>query len=156
MITPLDIQNKEFSKGLRGYKEVEVDSFLDEVIRDYERLIKENEELKEKNEIIQKKLEHYDNIEDTLKNTLVVAQKTAEEVNINAKNKSQQIIESAEHEAKKIIEKAQYEVVEIQKEYENIKKEMLVFKMRFNTLLKSQLETSEKFFEEIGDIDEDE
>ena len=48
MITPLDIQNKEFKKSFRGYKESEVDQFLDEIIEDYEKLYKENIELKDK------------------------------------------------------------------------------------------------------------
>lgn len=48
MLTPLDIQNKEFNNSFRGYKESEVDSFLDEIIIDYERVYKENIELKDK------------------------------------------------------------------------------------------------------------
>ncbi|MTI69917.1 MAG: DivIVA domain-containing protein [Firmicutes bacterium] len=155
MITPLEIQNKEFKKGLRGYKEVEVDSFLDEVITDYEKIYKENIELKDKLSMLNDQIKHYDDIEDTLQNTLVVAQKTAEEVNLNARNKSQQIIDEAEEKARQIIEKAHQEVVEIQKEYEDVKKETLVFKMRFKTLLKSQLESMEEYFEE-QDIKNDE
>lgn len=48
MITPLDIQNKEFKKTIRGYKESEVDQFLDDIIKDHENLYKENLELKDK------------------------------------------------------------------------------------------------------------
>lgn len=39
MITPLEIQNKEFRRGIRGYKEDEVDEFLDKIILDYEKLL---------------------------------------------------------------------------------------------------------------------
>ena len=35
MIKPIDIQEKTFSKGVRGYREEEVDKFLDEVMVDY-------------------------------------------------------------------------------------------------------------------------
>ena len=48
MLTPLDIHNKVFSKGVRGYKLEEVDAFLDEVIRNYESLFRENRELKKR------------------------------------------------------------------------------------------------------------
>ena len=48
MITPLDIQNKVFKKGIRGYNAKSVDIFLDEVIEDYEKIYKENIEFKDK------------------------------------------------------------------------------------------------------------
>src|SRR5690554_51901 len=100
MLTPLDIQNKEFKKGIRGYKEDEVDEFLDEIMINYEKLFKENAELKDKIENAQQQVEQYKNIENTLKNTLVVAQNTAEEVKSSAQKKSQLIIEEAEIKAK--------------------------------------------------------
>ena len=46
MITPLDIQNKEFAKGVRGYKEDDVDGFLDLLTLDMEKLLEENKKLK--------------------------------------------------------------------------------------------------------------
>ena len=46
MITPHDIQNKVFARGVRGYKEEEVDGFLDLLTADYERVIDENDNLK--------------------------------------------------------------------------------------------------------------
>lgn len=154
MITPLDIQNKEFNVGFRGYKMEEVESFLDDLIVDYEKLYKENIELKDKIARVTENLNHYDNIEDTLKNTLVVAQKTAEEVNLNAKQKAEQIIKEAEESSRKIIEKSNTEVINIQRQYEEIKKEINIFKMRFETLLKSQIETFENYYNELNNDNE--
>lgn len=151
MLTPLDIQNKEFGKGFRGYSQSEVEDFLDQIIVDYEKLYKENKEFKEKISMLNDQLNHYDNIQDTLNNTLVVAQKTAEEVNLNAKNEAEQIIKEANQKAKSIINEAHSEVIKIQEEYENIKKEMLVFKTRFKTLIKSQLETIDVYFNDVKD-----
>ena len=48
MITPIEIENKEFKKGIRGYNQDEVDEFLDMVKEDFEQLYRENLELKEK------------------------------------------------------------------------------------------------------------
>lgn len=141
MLTPLDIQNKEFKKAMRGYKETDVDSFLDEIIIDYEKLYKENIELKDKIEVLNDQLKHFNKLEETLQNTLVVAQSTAEEVSLNAKKKSELILMEAEDRAKKIIDEANKEVIRIQNEYETIKKDMMVFKTRFRTLLQSQLES---------------
>ncbi|SHH69358.1 cell division initiation protein [Caloranaerobacter azorensis DSM 13643] len=149
MLTPLDIQNKEFSKSIMGYKETEVVSFLDEVAADYEKLYKENLELKDKVSVLNEKVEYYQNIEKTLQNTLVVAQNTAEEVSHNAKKEAELIIREAEENARKIIEDAHNEVVKIQKKYEEIRKELLIFKTRFKTFLSSQLETVDMFLNEV-------
>lgn len=141
MLTPMDIQNKEFKKGLRGYKEDEVDEFLDEIMLHYERLYKENSELKEKIENAHNQVEQYKNIEETLKNTLIIAQNTAEDVKGNALKKSNLIIEEAEIQAKEIIRKANRDVDDIRSEYEEVKKQMEIFKTRYKTLLQSQLES---------------
>ena len=141
MLTPLDIQNKEFRKGIRGYSEKEVDNFLDEVIADYEKIYKENIDYKEKISMLNEQLNHFNDIEETLKNTLVVAQSAAEEVRINARKKAELIIREAEENGKGLIEKARNEVLTIQKEYENLRKEISVFKTRYKTFLKSQLES---------------
>ncbi|SNR91116.1 cell division initiation protein [Anaerovirgula multivorans] len=141
MLTPLDIQNKEFKKGFRGYKEDEVDEFLDEIMVHYEKLFKESSELKDKVEKAHQQVEQYKNLEETLKNTLVVAQNTAEEVKSSASKKSQLIIEEAEMKAKEIINKADRDVQGIRSEYDEIKRQMEIFKTRYKTLLQSQLET---------------
>lgn len=152
MLTPLDIQNKEFKRSIRGYKEDEVDEFLDEIMVHYEKLFKENAELKDQVEAIKKQLEQFTDIEETLKNTLVIAQNTAEDVKSNASKKAQLIIDEAELKAKEIIEKAKKDVEDVALEYENVKKQMQIFKTRYRTLLMSQLdalEIDEKEMEEL-------
>ncbi|MDK2918308.1 MAG: cell division initiation protein [Candidatus Petromonas sp.] len=146
MITPLDIQNKEFSKSFRGYNESEVDEFLDKIIESYEKLTSENIELKDKNKLLSEQLDKYNSLEKTLKDTLVVAQSTAEEVAMNANKKAEIIIKEAEDKAKKIIEKANNEVIEINKEYEEVRKEFEIFKTRFKTLLEAQLDSINNSF----------
>ena len=140
MLTPLDIQNKEFKKAFRGYSEDEVDEFLDQIMIDYEKLYKENAELKEKIEKTQDQMDKYKNIEETLKNTLIVAQSSAEEVRSNASKKSELIIEEAEQRAKEILQNSRLEVEKVKQEYEDVKKQMQIFKTRYKTLLQSQLD----------------
>ena len=70
MITSMDIENKEFKKGFRGYHEEEVDEFLDLVKEDFENLYRENLDLKEKLKLYQEQVSRYKSIEDTLKETL--------------------------------------------------------------------------------------
>ncbi len=140
MLTPMDIHNKEFKKVIRGYKEEEVDEFLDKVVADFERLYRENGELKDRLNLYNEKVESYAMMEKTLQNTLIVAQTTADEVVLNARKKSEMIIKEAEDQAKKIREDASNSVINITREYEGIKKEVQVFKTRFRTLLEAELE----------------
>lgn len=140
MLTPMDIQNKEFKKGFRGYSEDEVDEFLDQIMIDYEKLYKENMELKEKIEKTHDQMDKYKNIEETLKNTLIVAQSSAEEVRGNALKKSELIIGEAEQQAKEILHNSRSEVEKVKQEYEEVKKQMQIFKTRYKTLLQSQLD----------------
>lgn len=149
MLTPLDIQNKEFRKGVRGYKEVEVDAFLDEIMMDYENVYKENIELKDKIAMLNDQLKHYNKIEETLQNTLVVAQSTAEEVKINARKNAELIVKEAEDDSRRILEEARNEVLKAREEYEAIKRDMLVFKTRFKTLLQSQLESVNDYHNDL-------
>ena len=79
MYTPLDIENKKFSKQMmNGYSVEEVDDFLDELTVDYEKLYKESNENKNKISELEANLVKYKNLESTLQNTLVMAQSAAE------------------------------------------------------------------------------
>jgi len=143
MLTPLDIHNKEFKKGMLGYSQDEVDAFLDKVEEDYEKLCKENVDLKNRINILQEKLNHYKNMEDTIQNALVVAQTTAQDVVSSSYKKGEVIFNEAEHRAKILVEQANAEVVKINEQFNQIKKQMEIFKTRFRTLLHAQLESME-------------
>lgn len=149
MLTPMEIHNKEFKKAMRGYKEEEVDEFLDKVVTDFERLYRENGELKDKISVVNERVDNYSLMEKTLQSTLVVAQTTAEDVVASARKKSEVIIREAEEQAKKIIEEANNSVVDIHREYENLKKDVQIFKTRFKTLLESELEALNSNLEEL-------
>ncbi len=140
MLTPLDIENKRFSKGLKGYNVDEVDDFLDQLTEDYEKLYRENADLKIKIEESVKDLEHYKNVEQTLQNTLVMAQSTAEDIKSNAQNRADQIIRDAQSEAKRATESITKEEFEIRKRTEELKRQFGVYKAKMEALLISQLE----------------
>lgn len=153
MITPLDIQNKEFQKVFRGYKEADVDMFLDEIVEDYENIYKENMELKDKIVALSEQIKRYNNLEETLKDTLIVAQSTADEVTTVARNKAEVIVEEAEIKAKKLISTAEDDVKNIRKEYEYLKKEIFIFKTRYKSFIEAQLITLDEFYSKIEDQD---
>ena len=141
MLTPLDIENKKFSKQMmNGYSVAEVDDFLDELTADYEKLYKENADLKEKLETANNNLTQYKSIETTLQNTLVMAQSTAENIQNVAKQQADQLIKEAESEAKQSVLELEQEVVLKQKEIKNNKKQFDIYKAKMESLLISQLE----------------
>ena len=137
MIAPIEIENKEFKKGLRGYKEDEVDEFLDLVKEDYEQLYRENAELKEKVRLYQDQINKYENIEETLKATLVRAEASAEDTTNAANKKAKIIVEEADLKAKQIIDQANNEVIEIRREYNSLVKEFKVFRNKLRSKIRS-------------------
>ena len=141
MLTPLDIENKRFSRArLGGYNVEEVDDFLDQLIDDYERMYKENAELRNQVEENRKDLEHYRSVERTLQNTLVMAQTTAEDIKANAQSRAEQIIRDAQSEARRSSEEISKEEFEIRKRTEELKRQFGVYKAKMEALLISQLE----------------
>ena len=141
MITPLDIDNKKFSKQMvNGYNVEEVDDFLDELTTDYSKNYKEVNELRAKVEELNNSLVQYKTIESTLQNTLVMAQSTAEEVKNVAKQKSEQIITDARAAAEKQVNELNNEILTKQKSLDDIKKQFDIYKAKMESLLISQLE----------------
>ena len=141
MITPLDIENKKFSKQMmNGYSVEEVDEFLDELAVDYTKAYKESTELKSKVDELEKSLLHYKTIETTLQNTLVMAQSAADEVKDLAKQQAEQLIREAEGSARKSVDELNGQIIIKQKELEDIKKQFDVYKAKMESLLISQLE----------------
>ncbi|WP_110952893.1 DivIVA domain-containing protein [Anaerosinus massiliensis] len=140
MLTPLDIHNKEFKRSFRGYNEDEIDEFLDKVVKDYEQLYRENLDLKESIDRLKSKVEHFQHLENTLHNTLVVAQETAEEVKLNAKKEADLILKEAKVNGQKLIDEATGKVRQRITEYEELEKQSQVYRTKMRTLLLTQLE----------------
>lgn len=138
-LTPLDIVNKEFKHGFRGYSEDDVNEFLDEIVRDFEALIRENDELKENTSGMTERLEQYRKLEATLQSTLVVAQQTAEQVKVAARKEAELIIREAESKAQQIVLQAEEKSKATMHEFERLKRESDQFKARVKSLLESQL-----------------
>ena len=140
MLTPLDIENKRFTRTLKGYNVDEVDDFLDQLTLEYEKLYRENAEYKEEVEQYKRDLEHYKNVEHTLQNTLVMAQSTAEDIKAMAQKQAEQMIRDAQIQAKQGVENIIKEEFEIRRRTEDLKRQFDVYKAKMEALLISQLE----------------
>lgn len=107
MITPMDIHNKTFSKGLRGYSEEEVNDFLRQIVTDYEQIYREHREMEEEMDQMKVKLANYEKISDTMTATLQLAKDTAENVKKNAKRNADILISNAKMEGARQVKDAE-------------------------------------------------
>lgn len=155
-LSPMDIHNKEFNRTFRGYSEEEVNEFLDQVIRDFESLIKEKKQLEQRNEELQEKLSHFSNIEESLSKSILVAQETAEEVTTNAKKEGQLIIKESEKNADRIINDALSKARKISMEIDELKRRAATYQTRFRNLVEAQLEMLDNSdWDVLKDIEEE-
>lgn len=146
MITPMDIENKDFKKGFRGYNEDEVDEFLDKVKEDFENLYRENLDLKEKIKLYQEQVSRYKTIEKTLNDTLITAQAAAKDTCDAANKKAKIIVEDAELRSKQIIENCKEKIVVLTKEYDDLVKEFKIFRNKFKSLIQDEMTNLDEIF----------
>jgi cell division initiation protein len=169
--TPNDLQNVVFKKSvIRGYHEDSVHEVIDKVVEDYNFLMRENIELKDKVAMLNEGIRHYKNIEESIQNTLVMAQSTSEEIKKNsfektqnmikeaqlrtqkmledAQGQSEKMIEEAQVRAQKALEEANREVSKIHREYEEARRKLQLYKTKSESLLMSQLEMLKLVMEE--------
>ena len=134
-LTPLDIQQKEFKKGFRGYDPSDVDEFLNKIAKEYEIIFSENKQLKEQILKLQDEIKKYIEMERTLREALVSAQKSAHEMKTQAKQRAELIIKEAELNAEKIIEDARLEAKEILREIKEMSKKKEMMKLELKAVL---------------------
>lgn len=141
MITPLDIENKKFSKKtFNGYDPEEVDVFLDDLTKDYESLYRQSSENQKVVDDLKSQLEHYKQIETAMQGTLLMAQNAAEEAKNTAKKEAEHIIKEAESKAKESTTGLDSEIKLKKKELDELQKQFDVYKAKMESLLISQLE----------------
>jgi len=139
-ITSMDISNKEFKKSMRGYNPDEVEDFLDKIAEDYEEMYKENTSLREKFALLNEKLDHYKDIENTIQNTLLLAQNTSEQTRKTANDEAESIIRRSNDESKRIIEKANNQVIKINDDFEMTKNDFTKFVAKYRNFMKTQMD----------------
>lgn len=140
-ITPLDIHQKVFKKAaFRGYDIDEVDEFLEKIGREFEILYTENQRLKERLNRAEEQMKDYIDMEKTLKETLIAAQKSSGELKLNAEKESELIIRESEISAEKLVESAKNEARMIMKEIAKLKQQKKLIKLDLKSLLDSYYE----------------
>lgn len=164
-----DINSQKFEKAAFGYKQEDVDGFLNELAADYSQLEKENEEINAKLQVLADKVREYRKDEDAVRDALLFAQKEghrvvseanakAEEVLSNAKSESDKIIGNATLDSRKAVDDLK---VQIKKEQDNLsflQKKVADFKKDLFDMYKLHLEliTSMPQYEDEDDEDDEE
>ena len=149
-ITSLEIKDKTFSTRFRGFDQEEVDEFLDIVVRDYEDLVRSNHDKDLHIKSLEDRLSYFDEMKDSLSQSVLIAQDTAERVKQAAAERSNNIIHQAEQDAQRLLEEAKYKANEILRhatdnakkvavETEELKNKSRVFHQRLKSTIESQL-----------------
>ncbi len=120
-ITPYDIQNKQFPVRFRGFEMQEVSDFLEMLREEIEEVLRENASLKEQMSKYEARLKEYQQMEDTLKETLVSSQEMIKTFKENAKKEVELTLQEAEMNAAKIIRGAQDKAIKIHEDIADLK-----------------------------------
>jgi len=143
MFTPSDIQRKVFTKGVRGYREEEVDDFLDEITSDFEALLRENESLRETNAGLAKENARVKESETGVYQTLESAKELMAEIASSAEKRAEIVLKNAELDAERIRREADESVERLTDRANALNTRWELFSARFRNLLETELERFE-------------
>ncbi len=140
MITPVDIEQKEFTRGVRGYKEEEVDTFLNLIILEMENLIRTNKELSEENSKLKEELATSRSTESEVLDTLETAKRLMNEISASAEKRAEVLLKNAELDADLIRREARETSERFMDESKNIRSRVTVLREKYKNLLEAELE----------------
>lgn len=120
-VTPLDLKQQRFQTVMRGYDRGEVNAFLAEAAEDYENAVRENERLRQELAKSEAVLNEHRSQEKNLRNTLLTAQKLADDIKDNAEQEAARILRDAEGRAELTLQKSQSRVEEVQREIDGLR-----------------------------------
>ncbi len=140
MFSVNQINEKKFEKSALGYKPESVDSFLFEVSEAYNAVVEENKQLQKKIQVLAEKIQEYREQEDSLRDTLLTAQRLGDSLLKESKSKADIIIKDATAKADKIVENAQKKLEGEQIALTKMQREVSGFKTRLMSLYKTHIE----------------
>ncbi|MEG0291372.1 MAG: DivIVA domain-containing protein [Anaerovoracaceae bacterium] len=139
MITPAEIQNKDFSKSLRGYNEEEVDMFLDLITLDLEKLIKENINLKAQVATLEKEKGDIDGTDISIRETLETAKALMDDISASSEKRAQNLLRNAEADAAILIKDAKLQSERLKEESAELARNYKVFREEYKRMLEREL-----------------
>ena len=140
MITPTDIENKEFSRAKKGYNEEEVDEFLDLIILDMEKLIRENRQLKDELSKAHVQVDKHMSTETSVYETLEAAKSLMNDIAASAERRAEILLKNAELEASLITREARESIAKYTDEGNRLKERVETLRERYKKMLETELE----------------
>ncbi|MCK4596704.1 DivIVA domain-containing protein [bacterium] len=137
-ISPLEIEQQSFNKAFRGYDPVEVTTYLEMLAGEFEGLIAENAELKEKMKEFSARLKSYQELEQTLQDTLLTSQKTAEDTKRNVEKEADLIIKEAHLESERMLEEAKLRLTDLNRKISDLQMSKKRYVSEFKAFLSAQ------------------
>src|SRR5574341_11521 len=147
-VTPLDIQQKRFHMGFRGYDRTEVEMFLDLVRDEMESLMREVTELREFRQSYDQRLSELNEKEETVKNTMLLTQKLVEELKENARKEAALVVKDAEVRSQQIVGASQTEKAKLEGDIQELRRRKHHFLQDIKKVVEMHLEMVN--FEEAG------
>ena len=144
MITPNDIATKDFKKVAVGYSPEEVDTFLDDIYEDYEKLYRESQKEKAKVTAVAEDTDRFKNLEKSIERTLRFAESAAEETKAAAKAEAEAILSEAKAQAQEILSAARTKSYELEQDIMALENRYELMKTRVKLLLYAEIELLDK------------
>ncbi len=154
MLTPIDIQSRTFKGGL-GYDRKDVDTFVAEVVDNYEKLYKENQDMSRKIEVLTAALAQYKTIEKSLQKALLLAQKTSEDIKKQAHASAKVIEDEARNRASLIISDSKNELESIHRKSMALIQQYELYRSQFEQLARTQVQLlkSDSFNIDVAELE---
>jgi cell division initiation protein len=136
-ITPFDIQQQQFSVRFRGFDVREVDSFLEQIVDEFETMIRENADRQREIQRLRGEIQEHRDREEALKDAMVNAQKTLDTMKINAEKEAELIVAEAEVKAEKILSNAHNRLTQIHEDIAELKRQRMQLEVELETVLET-------------------
>ncbi|HEB84842.1 MAG TPA: DivIVA domain-containing protein [Bacteroidetes bacterium] len=158
-LTPLDIRKQEFGKQMRGYDAEEVRSFLEMVADEYEALLAEREELAKQAEFHEAKLKEYQEMESSLQDAMMNAQKAGKAAESESTKRAELILQQAELDAERMLQDARKRHQRLLDDIHRLEGQRRAYLLKMKQILRGQIELIEileqESPEEPGSIEHD-
>jgi DivIVA domain len=143
----------KFDTVFRGYDKYQVQKFLDDVIKNYELLLRRSQKTAEENKKLTEQIAYYQKIEDTMNRAIYTAESAGDQIKKNARTEAEQLINEARRNASRIINDALLKAERAQNHADQLKRNTNVLKRRLRQIIQNQLEVIDEMdrvnFEEI-------
>lgn len=140
MITPSDIENKQFSRSKKGYNADEVDDFLDLIILDMEKLLRENKQLKDQLGKANVQVDKHISTETSVYETLEAAKSLMNDIAASAERRAEILLKNAELEADLITKEAKESISKLTDEGNHLRTKVEMLRGRYKNMLEAELE----------------